>query len=64
MARVRISMTVDEHLLAGARRVRSGVRDAARSVSVETLVERLGRLSGARMREICGALEVAVACEG
>jgi hypothetical protein len=29
MARVRISTTVDEHLLAGARRARSGLTDAA-----------------------------------
>jgi hypothetical protein len=32
--------------------------------STATLVERIGRLSDARMRQICGALEVAVACEG
>jgi hypothetical protein len=29
MARVRVSTTVDEHLLAGARRARAGVADAA-----------------------------------
>jgi mRNA interferase MazF len=37
--------------------------DSIESVSVGTLVERLGRLSDARMREICSALAVAVACE-
>jgi mRNA interferase MazF len=37
--------------------------DSVESVSLGTLVERLGRLSDARMRQICGALEVAVACE-
>lgn len=38
--------------------------DSIESVSVGTLVERLGRLSNRRMRQICAALEVAVACEG
>lgn len=38
--------------------------DSVESVSVGTLVERLGRLSDDRMREVCAALEVAVACEG
>jgi len=37
--------------------------DSVESVSVGTLVERLGRLSDERMREICSALEVAVACD-
>ena len=37
--------------------------DAVESVSLATLVERLGRLSDARMRQICNALEIAVACE-
>lgn len=37
--------------------------DSVESVSLATLVERLGRLSDPRMREICSALEVAVACE-
>ena len=37
--------------------------DSVDSVSVGTLVERLGRLSDHRMRQICAALEVAVACE-
>ena len=36
--------------------------DSVESVSLGTLVERLGRLSDERMDEICGALEVAVAC--
>jgi mRNA interferase MazF len=36
--------------------------DSVESVSVGTLVERLGRLSDHRMRQICGALEIAVAC--
>jgi mRNA interferase MazF len=37
--------------------------DSVESVSVGTLVERLGRLSDARMRQVCDALEIAVACE-
>ena len=37
--------------------------DSVESVSIATLVERLGRLSDERMRQICNALEVAVACE-
>ena len=37
--------------------------DSLESVRVGTLVERLGRLSDRRMRQICAALEVAVACE-
>lgn len=37
--------------------------DSVESVSIGTLVERLGRLSDARMRQVCSALEVAVACE-
>jgi len=36
--------------------------DSVESVSVGVLVERLGRLDDDRMRRICGALEVAVAC--
>jgi mRNA interferase MazF len=36
--------------------------DSVESVSVAALVDRLGRLSDARMREICAALEVAVDC--
>ena len=38
--------------------------DSVESVSIGTLVERLGRLSDDRMREVCNALEVAVACQG
>ena len=37
--------------------------DSVESVSLGTLVERLGRLSDDRMRQICKALEIAVACE-
>ena len=37
--------------------------DSVESVSITTLVERLGRLSDDRMRQICDALEVAVACD-
>ncbi len=37
--------------------------DSVESVSLATLVERLGRLSDERMRQICNALAVAVACE-
>lgn len=36
--------------------------DSVESVSIGVLVERLGRLSDRRMREICEALEVAVDC--
>lgn len=36
--------------------------DSVESVSVGTLVERLGRLSDERMLEICEALEIAVDC--
>jgi mRNA interferase MazF len=36
--------------------------DSVESVSVAVLVERLGSLSGSRMREVCAALEVAVDC--
>ena len=38
--------------------------DSVESVSIGTLVERIGRLSDERMRQICDALEIAVACEG
>jgi mRNA interferase MazF len=38
--------------------------DSVESVSIGTLVERLGRLSDDRMGQICSALEIAVACEG
>jgi mRNA interferase MazF len=37
--------------------------DSVESVSVAVLVDRLGALSGDRMREVCAALEVAVDCE-
>jgi len=36
--------------------------DSVESVSVGLLVERLGRLSDSRMREICAALAVATDC--
>lgn len=36
--------------------------DAVESVSVAMLVERIGRLSEMRMREICAALDVATDC--
>jgi len=36
--------------------------DSVESVSVAVLVERIGSLSGTRMHEICGALEVATDC--
>jgi mRNA interferase MazF len=36
--------------------------DSVESVSIATLVERLGRLSDTRMGQVCEALEVAVAC--
>ena len=36
--------------------------DSVESVSVGVLVQRIGRLSDNRMREVCAALEVAVAC--
>ena len=36
--------------------------DSIESVSIAFLVERLGRLSDARMREVCPALSIAVAC--
>lgn len=45
--------------------LRSAVNlDSVESVPVAVLVSRLGRLSGARMRAICAALQVAVDCEG
>lgn len=36
--------------------------DSVESVSTAVLVERLGRLSGERMRQVCEALAVAVDC--
>ena len=38
--------------------------DSVESVSLAALVERLGRLGDDRMRRICAALAIAVACEG
>lgn len=37
--------------------------DSVESVSVGVLVDRIGRLSDQRMREMCDALKVAVGCE-
>ena len=37
--------------------------DSVESVSLGTLTERLGRLGDARMREVCLALAIAVACD-
>ena len=37
--------------------------DSVESVSLAVLVERLGRLADARMREVCAALAVAVDCQ-
>ena len=36
--------------------------DAVENVPLALLVQRLGRLSDERMRQVCAALEVAVAC--
>ena len=36
--------------------------DSVESVSVGTLVDRFGRLSDERMREVCHALQVAIDC--
>ena len=45
--------------------LRSAVNlDSVESVSLAVLVDRLGRLSDARMREVCAALAVAVDCTG
>lgn len=38
--------------------------DSLESVPVGVLVDRLGRLADARMRQVCGALAVALDCEG
>ena len=38
--------------------------DSVESVSLGVLVDRLGRLSDERMRQVCAALSVAVDCEG
>lgn len=37
--------------------------DSVESVSISSLVEKIGRLSDERMREICSALSIAVNCE-
>jgi mRNA interferase MazF len=37
--------------------------DSVESVSLAVLIERLGRLADARMREICVALAIAVDCQ-
>ncbi|MFV1999724.1 MAG: type II toxin-antitoxin system PemK/MazF family toxin [Acidimicrobiia bacterium] len=37
--------------------------DSVENVSIATLTDRLGRLSDLRMREVCGALGVAVNCK-
>jgi mRNA interferase MazF len=43
--------------------LRSAVNlDSVESVSVAVLVQRLGRLADARMRQICAALAIAVDC--
>ncbi|CAN5913354.1 type II toxin-antitoxin system PemK/MazF family toxin [soil metagenome] len=36
--------------------------DSVETVSIGVLVDRLGQLSGERMRDVCAALEVAVDC--
>lgn len=36
--------------------------DSVESVSIAVLVERMGTLSGSRMRDVCAALEVATDC--
>ena len=36
--------------------------DSVESVAIAVLVERIGHLADARMREVCAALEVAVDC--
>jgi mRNA interferase MazF len=38
--------------------------DSVENVAIGTLVERLGRLSGQRMQQLCEALEIAVDCQG
>ncbi|MFH1329523.1 MAG: type II toxin-antitoxin system PemK/MazF family toxin [Actinomycetota bacterium] len=38
--------------------------DSVESVSIATLVERLGRLGDEQMRQVCSALAVAVDCGG
>jgi mRNA interferase MazF len=36
--------------------------DSVESVSIAVLVERIGRLSDTRMRDLCTAIEIAVDC--
>jgi mRNA interferase MazF len=44
---------------------RTGVNlDSVGNVSVGVLVERLGKLSDLRMRQVCSAIQVAVDCRG
>lgn len=44
--------------------LRSAVNlDSVESVTIAVLVERLGRLSGDRMEEVCGALAIAIDCQ-
>ncbi len=38
--------------------------DSVEGVSIGVLVERLGRLADARMRDVCAALAIAVDCQG
>jgi mRNA interferase MazF len=38
--------------------------DSVESVSLAVLVQRIGRLADARMRDVCAALDVAVDCHG
>jgi mRNA interferase MazF len=38
--------------------------DSVQNVPVDALVQRLGRLSGMKMREVCSALASAVDCRG
>lgn len=38
--------------------------DSIESVAVSVLIERMGRLSDEKLREICAALEIAVDCIG
>lgn len=38
--------------------------DSVESVSIGSLVDRLGRLGDARMREVCEALAIATGCDG
>lgn len=37
--------------------------DSVQTVSIALLVDRLGRVSDGRMRQVCAALEVAVGCD-